>query len=162
LGHKAATADKGLLPFAIPILTRAKPHIVGNHRLMEAILEIFWQVCGEFALQLLFEALGEAALHSLKRKERKAQGPIANSLGFLVLGAIAGGLSLLVFPHSPIRNPYLRLLNLVLTPLAIGGTMALLGRWRNRRGHDLVKLDSFAYATVFALAMGGIRYLLVA
>ena len=40
--------------------------------------------------------------------------------------------------------------------------MALLGKWRNRRGQNLVKLDSFAYATVFALAMGAIRYLLVA
>ena len=46
----------------------------------------------------------------------------------------------------------------LITPLAAGGIMMLIGKLRERRGQDLVGLDRFGYAVAFAFAMALVRY----
>jgi hypothetical protein len=52
----------------------------------------------------------------------------------------------------------MRVANLVLTPLAAGLMMSLMGAWRRRRGDDLIRLDRFSYGVLFALAMALVRF----
>ena len=79
-------------------------------------------------------------------------------IGFTLWGAIAGGLSLLIFPNSAIAKPAYRYLNLFITPVAVGGVMALIGQTRLRRGQILVRMDRFGYAFTFAFWMAFVRF----
>ena len=74
------------------------------------------------------------------------------------MGAIAGGVSLLVLPRSFITSGSLKLVNLVVTSVAIGLVMTALGRLRARKGQELVRLDRFGYAFTFALSVALIRF----
>ncbi len=109
-------------------------------------------------MQILFEAAAEVGFHCVKGTVRGSGSPIVLTIGFFGWGLLAGGLSLLVFRHSFVTGHWLRLLNLLLAPLAAGAAMAVLGRVRQSRGHDLVRLDQFSYAFTFAFAMSLVRY----
>ncbi len=128
---------------------------------MELIFELLLQFLGEILLQLLFELLSELGLRSLADTVGKPRHPILSTIGFLLWGAIAGAISLWILPFSPIRNPDLRVLNLIVTPVAIGGVMMLIGMTRTRKGQLLVKLNRFGYAFAFAFAMALVRFLCV-
>ena len=123
--------------------------------MLEAILEFF----GEFLLQILVEAFVELGFHSLAEPFRRRPNPWLASLGFFLLGAICGGLSLIAFRHNLVP-PAWRLANLVLTPLASGACMALIGKWRARHRHAVLRIDRFAYGYLFALGMAIVRYFL--
>jgi len=126
---------------------------------MEDILFFVLEFFGEFLLELIIEALFESGAHAVPPRYRKETNPILAAIGYGLFGAIAGGLSLLVFPHLAIRNPTLQLANLSLTPFAVGGSMALIGHWRAAKGQNGVRFDRFAYAFLFALGMSLSRYL---
>jgi hypothetical protein len=132
---------------------------------MEFLFEVFFvlmQLFGELLLQLFFEGVTEAGAHSVGRRgAEKPVRPVLAALGYALLGVIFGGISLLVFPGGFITNPILRVLNLVVTPLLAGGAMVLIGRWRLKQNQELVRLDRFGYAFIFALAMALVRYLAV-
>jgi hypothetical protein len=125
---------------------------------MEFFLEALFQIVGEFLLQVLFEAIAELGFHSLKETIKKSGNPLLSTIGFLLWGLLAGGISLLLFPRSFISNQTLRLLNLAVTPLATAEIMRQIGKLRAGRGQTLVGLDRFAYAFIFALAMASVRF----
>jgi hypothetical protein len=125
---------------------------------VEFIFEIALQFLGEILLQMFAEILAEIGFRSLEDTFKKQRNPVLSALGFALWGAMAGGVSLLIFPNSPISNIDLRILNLIITPLIAGGVMMLIGRARNKRGQSLVKLDRFGYAFAFAFAMAVIRF----
>ena len=79
-------------------------------------------------------------------------------VGFSLWGAIAGGLSLWVFPTSALHDPLFRTVNVFVTPLLVGAFMALIGQARLKRGQVLVRMDRFGYAFTFAFWMAFIRY----
>ncbi|WHO37218.1 hypothetical protein PMI04_011605 [Sphingobium sp. AP49] len=126
---------------------------------MEFIFEIVLQFLGEILLQMVVELLVELGFHSLADTAKKPKNPVLSTIGFVLWGSMAGGLSLWIFPHSSISNPRLRALNLVIAPIVAGILMTLIGRFRDRRGQDLVSLDRFGYAFVFALSMSLVRFL---
>ncbi len=126
---------------------------------MELIFEILFQFLGELFLQALFELLAELGFHGLADTLKRPRRPALSTLGFVLWGAIAGGVSLFIFPMSHIHDPMLRILNLVLTPVALGFLMMLIGNFRRRKGQDLVRLDQFGYAFVFAFAMALVRFI---
>ena len=128
---------------------------------MEFVFEILFQFFGELLLQLLFEALSEVGLHGVKDTLRKPRNLVLSTIGFAVWGAVAGAVSLLIFPESPIRNPDLRLVNLLVTPVLAGLAMVALGKLRLARGQDTVMLDRFVYAYVFALGFAVLRFAFV-
>jgi len=121
--------------------------------MLEALLEIF----GEFLLQAVGEALLELGLHSLAEPFRRPPDPWLAALGYTLFGAIFGGLSLLVFPANLVAPPW-RVVNLVVTPIAVGGIMVLMGAWRAKRGQAVLRIDRFAYGYVFALSLAFIRF----
>ena len=126
---------------------------------MEFVFEIVLQILGEILVQIGFEFLAELGFHSLEDTFKKPKNPVLSTIGFVLWGAMAGGISLLIFPKSLVSNPAFREINLFLTPLAVAGVMMLVGRARDKRGQILVKLDRFGYAFVFAFAMASVRYM---
>jgi len=118
------------------------------------------QLLGEILLQVCGEALAEVGLRSLRGPFRRPRPvvPWLAGLGYLLFGLLAGGLSLWVFPESFIQAPWLRVVNLLVTPVAAGAAMALIGRYRTSKGQALIRLDSFLYGFVFAFGMALVRY----
>jgi len=85
---------------------------------------------------------------------RGPHGAWLSSIGFLLFGALLGGLGLLVFSAHFIAAERLRVLNLAFTPIAVGGCMAAIGPWRAKRGDPVLHIDCFAYGSLFALSFG--------
>ena len=52
----------------------------------------------------------------------------------------------------------MRIVNLVLTPIAVGLLMCAMGAWRARRGDAVLRIDRFAYGYLFALALAVVRF----
>jgi hypothetical protein len=125
------------------------------------MLEIIFEVVGEFVLQVLGEALVELGFHSLGEPFRRPPNPWLASFGYTLFGAIFGGLSLLAFPNNLVPDSF-RIANLVLTPLAVGGVMAAMGAWRERRGEPVLRIDKFAYGYLFALSLAIVRFFFAA
>lgn len=123
--------------------------------LIELLVEFF----GELLLQGLFEVLAEIGLH-LFRKPDGGANPSAwlRAIGYVLLGLLAGGLSLWLHPQSFIHSTIGRLGNLLLAPVAMGLAMAVVGAWRQKRGQQTLGIDHFAYGYAFALAMSLVRF----
>ncbi len=134
----------------------------------------------EFFLNMIFEGVTEVGAHKVKKARQKkydarvekarAEGlelpeepeeveVISSVFIYSGLGVLFGVLSVFVFPTSFIKNQNARLAYLLLAPLAAGMMMSMVGRVRNKRGEEPVRLDNFAFAFLFAFCMAGIRYL---
>lgn len=134
---------------------------------MEIIAEIILQVLGwilqffgELLLQVVFEAMAEFFGHAVKepfRRPRPIQ-PWLAAVGYLLFGAAAGGVTVWLFPNLFIDARWLRVVNLLLTPLAAGFIMETIGAWRERREKDVLRLESFTYGFCFAFAMAVVRF----
>lgn len=122
------------------------------------MLEFVFQVVGEFLLQILFEALAELGLHSIAEPFRRPPNPWLAALGYAIFGAAAGGLSLLLLPSHLVSGEALRLVNLVVTPVAVGLLMCIFGSWRSRRGQAVLRIDRFSYGYLFALSLALVRF----
>ncbi len=121
------------------------------------MIELLIEVLGEFLLQGAGEVLLELGCHTLAAPFRRAPNPWLAALGYTVFGLLVGGLSLLLFPTNLVAPPW-RVFNLILTPLAAGGCMALMGAWRRRRGQPVLRIDRFSYGYVFALSLALVRF----
>src|SRR5688572_13638255 len=107
----------------------------------ESAMELLLEIVAEFLLQVFAEALFELGLHSLAEPFRKPPNPWLAALGYALLGAAAGGISLLLFPSHLVAAETWRIVNLVVTPVAVGLLMCALGVWRARRGQALLRID---------------------
>jgi hypothetical protein len=130
---------------------------------MEIIFELLLglaQVVAELLLQFVFELLGGILISSLREPFRRPEPvhPVLAAFGYALLGGIAGIISLWLFPSVLIEKEWLRIVNLIVTPLAAGAAMAALGAWRRRRDKPVIRLDRFGYGFLFALAMSGVRF----
>ena len=124
---------------------------------MEFIIELLFELFGEWLLQIAFELLAEFGWRRLSGPFHKSAHPALASVGYAVFGAIAGALSLWLVPTLFIASPVGRAVNVLVTPVLAGASMALLGAWRRRREQSTVLLDRFAYAFIFAMAMALVR-----
>lgn len=122
------------------------------------MLEILFELLAELLFQIVGEVLVELGLHSLAQPFRQRPNIWLAVLGYTLLGALLGALSLWAFPSYPTRDGWPRLLNLVLTPVLAGLAMTLLGRWRARRGNAVLRIDRFACGYLFALSMAVVRF----
>src|SRR5437016_5143010 len=84
------------------------------------------------------------------------------SVGYTLLGALAGGLSLFIFPHPLVHPSRLHGINLLVSPVVTGLVMSLIGSILSRQGKKVVQIESFRYGFAFALGMALIRYFFVA
>ncbi len=131
--------------------------------LAEALFALL-QFLGEFLLQLVLEALvelGARGVSSIYPSARASSGrlhPVLAGFGYAALGAALGALSLHFFPTSLVHAGWLRILTLVVVPVLAGLAMNALGNWRLRHDQNIVRLDRFSYAYLFALALAAVRF----
>jgi hypothetical protein len=128
---------------------------------MEIILEFLLQTLIELVLYVFGELLVELGLSSLAEpfRSREARNPVLAFVGYALLGLIAGGLSLLIFPNSFVRSARLHGISLFVTPVLAGLLMSGVGWLRRRQGRAVIRLDSFSYGFIFAFGMALIRFL---
>ena len=128
------------------------------------MIEAIFDIVFEILIQGGAEIIAEVVTHK-SRKRRSARGiepkpmnPVVTGILWLAGGALMGAGSLIFFPHSFIHSESLRIANLIVTPLVLGALMALLGRNRLANGEEIVPLDKFSNAALFALGMAGVRF----
>jgi len=129
----------------------------------ELILYLLW-LAGQFLLELLVQLIGQLLVEVCFRSiveafKRPPASPALAALGHFLLGAAAGGISLFGFPALFIRPMWAQWLNLLLTPIVAGGAMAGLGWIRQKKGQTVIRLETFAYGSLFAFSMALVRFL---
>lgn len=124
---------------------------------MEMIFEFFMQIVGEFLLQLLVEALAEAAYHVHAKPFRRSRKPIMTAIGYFLVGGAVGMITLLFFPTVMIEDQGFRIANLVVTPFFVGLAMSAAGAWRRRRGLVRLRIETFTYGALFAFGVALVR-----
>jgi hypothetical protein len=124
---------------------------------VEFLFEILFELFGELLLQIVAEILFEIGLRSIAAPFKTKPNPYLATLGYVLFGATAGGLSLWAFPSLFIGSHAGRIANAIVTPFIAGGCMMAIGAWRRRRNQELILLDRFAYGYLFALVMALVR-----
>lgn len=122
------------------------------------MFEFLLELLGEFLIQLVLEVFAEIGFHWLAEPFRRRPNPWVAAAAYALFGAVAGGLSLLAFPVHLLRQPAAQILNLIVTPFAVGLAMWTMGQWRASRGEIVFRLDRFWYGYLFALALAVIRF----
>ena len=128
---------------------------------MELILEVILQFFFELFLQILAEIFCELGLRPFAEmfQRKQIRNPWLASIGYFLVGAAVGGISLLFFKSTLIQNPSLRIVNLIVTPVLAGLVMLSIGWLRQKRGQYLVRLDRFGYGFIFAFGMALVRFM---
>ena len=116
------------------------------------ILEVLIPIVGEFSVEILVYCLGEPF------RARERRNAVLAGIGYFLIGLMLGGVSLLIFPQSFVRSERFHGINLLITPIVSGLVMGAFGRWRERHGKIILRLDSFVYGFVFAFAMALVRF----
>lgn len=129
----------------------------------EIIIQIVWwiaQFLGELLLQVFGELIAELIGRSVREPFRRPKPiqPWLAAIGYGIFGAIAGTISLWVLPSLFISAEWLRIVNLIATPLVAGLVMERLGAWREMKDQETIRLDTFSYGFVFALSMALVRF----
>ena len=123
---------------------------------MEIIFELIFEgvlyITGDLLVEFGARSLGETIA---SRDERN---PILAGLGYALLGLIAGGLSLLIFPEAIARSERFHGINVLVAPAMAGLGMAGLGWLLERSGKRRLRIDSFLYGFIFALPMSLVRF----
>jgi len=123
---------------------------------VEELLFILPELVGEFIAELviglLWEGVGEA-FHWNRNSNR-----ILSVLGWGLIGAATGAVSLLLFPNPLLRHTRFHGLSLIAAPLATGVVMKLLGDRLRSRGKQTTSLMTFWGGSIFALAFALVRF----
>ena len=117
-------------------------------------MEIILEILAEIFIQILFE-LGS---HSLIEPFRKRPSAVWSFIGYLIFGALAGSVSCLFFKELLVKDTTFQIVNLFVTPVVSGYVMATLGKLREKKGVELIRMDKFAYGFAFAFAMALVRF----
>jgi hypothetical protein len=120
--------------------------------LFELVFEILGQILFEIVLGLGWESLKHAS-----RVERKAT-PVLAGVGHLLMGLIAGVVSLMVFGRRLTPASALPGLSLVAAPIGTGLAMHWLGGLWNEHGRDRPVLFTFRAGAVVAFGMALARF----
>jgi hypothetical protein len=126
------------------------------------MIEFIVQFVVELLIQVLMELLVEAGMQRFTHPREARRSPAAAALGYGLLGACMGGLSLLLLPKHLTTSDAARLAVLIVIPVLAGALMAAVGGWRERRGQQRLRLDRFFYGYLFALCFALVRFFFAA
>ena len=128
-------------------------------------MEILFELLAQLLLEVLVEFFPELLLELVWRSLREAlepraeRDPVLAFFGYALLGAGAGGLSLLPFPHAFVHGSRWHGTSLIVSPVLAGVGMSIVGWIRRRRGETLIRLDTFPYGFSFAFGVALVRFL---
>jgi len=128
--------------------------------LLELLLELVAEAALQFAVDLILDLIlrGVSEVFGAEFKN-----PRLAFIGYLFLGAVAGGLSLLVFPH-PLVHPSRLVsgISVILSPILAGAGMWALGCVLRQSNKKTTQIESFVHGFGFAFGMALIRFLFTA
>lgn len=124
--------------------------------LLWEILELILEAAGEYILAAIWDLLLRTAAEISDTSGPRD--PVLAACGYLLLGLITGGLSLLFLPYRLIRHSRIPGASLILSPLITGLMMALTGKIRRRREKTVTRIESFGYGFAFALGVAAVRF----
>jgi LytS/YehU family sensor histidine kinase len=130
---------------------------------MEDLIGVLLEIFGEVLFQVVSEILIDVFSRGVPAKiqERQSIHPIPAGIMYLLVGAIAGGLSVAIFPHRIAPPNRFHGISLLISPVATGLIMSQVGRWIRRAGKKSVQIESFAYGFAFAFGMALVRFVLI-
>jgi hypothetical protein len=129
--------------------------------MIEFLLEVLLELVGEFLLELTVAALLDLALRAIVKvfETLRIASPVLASIIYVILGAVGGGSSLLIFPHPLVHPSRIHGVNLLVSPLVTGLAMSLIGSILSRQGKKVTRIESFGYGFAFAFGIALVRYL---
>ena len=129
------------------------------HLQCESAIEILF----ELLLQLVFEALAEMGISSVRHATSRSRhaNPALAALGFLLLGGLCGALSGWLLPNRLLPAPPVANISLVAAPVAGGVMMHLYGKWKRTAGKDPSLLATYWGGALFAFAFAIARLVLM-
>jgi hypothetical protein len=135
----------------------------GMEELLGAILAGIAELAAEILLEAVFAELAgilSRAFRLFKVKVRRAE-PVVATATFGLVGICFGFLSVWFFPHHLVHPTRVHGISLLISPILTGLLMAQIGRTVRRWGRQSVRIESFGYGFIFALAMALVRFWLV-
>jgi hypothetical protein len=123
---------------------------------LEMFLEIFFEAAFEFAAESLGALIWRGVSAVFDTTEFK--NPLVACIGYLFLGGVAGGLSLLFFPHPLVHRSRVPGLSVVISPILAGLGMSLVGFALRKRNKQAMQIESFGYGFAFAFGMALVRF----
>lgn len=123
---------------------------------MEELIVVIFQFVIEFTLN----ALGylPADWPSKRRKTPESENLRPLCFLWLVAGGVVGGLSLLIFDYALLQPTWLRLANLLVSPLASAYLAQFVARRRAHTNPFIVPRNHFWYGFWFSLGLAFIRF----
>jgi hypothetical protein len=128
--------------------------------LLFAFLEMFLEILFEAAFEFAAEFLGALVLRGVAEvfDTSEFKNPLLASVGYVFLGGVAGGLSLLFFPHPLVHPSRVPGLSVVISPVLAGVGMSLVGSTLRKRNKKAMQIESFGYGFAFAFGMALVRF----
>lgn len=129
--------------------------------LLELLLGFLLEMFLEFVVEVVAEAIFISILTAIAETFGPADSrrPVMAGVGYFLLGATTGGLSLIWFRFPLVHPSRFHGISLVISPILTGSLMALLGSILRRYNKPTVKLETFAYGFLFAFGMTLVRFL---
>lgn len=129
--------------------------------MIDFLLELLVELIGEFLFELALAALIDLALRAIAKvfETFRLVNPVLASIIYVLLGALAGGLSLLIFPHPLVHPSRLHGINLLASPVVTGLAMSQIGSILSRQGKNVTRVESFGYGFALAFGIALVRYL---
>jgi len=120
-------------------------------------VEIFFEAAFEFVV----ESLGSLVLRGVAMvfETSEFKNPLQACIGYAFFGGVAGGLSLLFFPHPLVHPSRVPGLSVIISPVLAGLGMSLVGSTLRKRNKKAMQIESFSYGFAFAFGMAIIRFL---
>ena len=124
--------------------------------LLELFLELFFDAAFEFAGEFLTSLIWRGVAEVFETTEFK--NPAVACIGYVFLGGVVGGLSVLLFPHPLVHPSRFPGLSVVISPMLAGLGMSLVGSTLRRRNKKAMQIESFGYGFAFAFGMALVRF----
>jgi hypothetical protein len=123
--------------------------------LLLAIAEIFFEAAIESASAALVDLAVRAFTRVFPTSHPRPEFAV---VGYGLLGALAGQVSVFLFPHAMVHPSRFRGVSVLISPVITGLVMAFAGILLRRRGKKITGIESFAYGFSFAFGMALVRY----
>lgn len=122
-------------------------------------------VLGELLFEVLIEVFGqlliEFGLRGISATSQKRHSPVYAFFGYVMLGTICGGLSILFVSDPVITNEFFGMIHLLVAPVVAGLFMSVRRKLLIKKGKVCLRINSFVYGYSFALAFAAVRFYLV-
>lgn len=124
--------------------------------IFEILIQFLFEIFGQFIVEILVE-FGIRGVFNVTGISR-IRNTLLAAIGYIILAAVCGGLSVWILPHQFIQNPALNIAVLILAPVVVGVIMGFRGKYLMKKGKLAIRLDSFSFGFLFALVFGLVRF----